>query len=122
MLVACSLTPPPLAVSVCVVCVYLLCCTLRVCVWVCVYVSACAGAPGALQVFLDYDRAAKHGTGGVKVAGNYACDLLPASQMHAEGYTLGLYLDHNHEYVRWRAGGERHRKKDRWRCIDRLMG
>lgn len=41
----------------------------------------------------DYDRAAPRGVGAVKVAGNYAADLLPNRQSKKLGYPIGLYLD-----------------------------
>jgi branched-chain amino acid aminotransferase len=41
----------------------------------------------------DYDRAAPRGVGAVKVAGNYAADLLPNMQSKKKGYPIGLYLD-----------------------------
>jgi branched-chain amino acid aminotransferase len=41
----------------------------------------------------DYDRAAPRGVGNVKVAGNYAADLLPNMISKKKGYPVGLYLD-----------------------------
>jgi len=41
----------------------------------------------------DYDRAAPRGVGNVKVAGNYAADLLPNMLAKKKGYPIGLYLD-----------------------------
>lgn len=41
----------------------------------------------------DYDRAAPKGVGAVKVAGNYAADLLPNMLSKKKGYPIGLYLD-----------------------------
>lgn len=41
----------------------------------------------------DYDRAAPRGVGAVKVAGNYAADLLPNQESKRKGYSIGLYLD-----------------------------
>ncbi len=41
----------------------------------------------------DYDRAAPRGMGAVKVAGNYAADLLPNMLGKEKGYPIGLYLD-----------------------------
>jgi len=41
----------------------------------------------------DYDRAAPQGVGSVKVAGNYAADLLPNMLSKKKGYPIGLYLD-----------------------------
>jgi branched-chain amino acid aminotransferase len=41
----------------------------------------------------DYHRAAPHGTGNVKAAGNYAASLLPLGNAKAGGYDEVLYLD-----------------------------
>jgi len=41
----------------------------------------------------EYDRAAPLGVGNVKVAGNYAADLLPNMEGKKKGYPIGLYLD-----------------------------
>jgi len=41
----------------------------------------------------EYDRAAPRGVGAVKVAGNYAADLLPNYRSKTEGYPITLYLD-----------------------------
>jgi len=41
----------------------------------------------------DYDRAAPRGVGHVKVAGNYAADLLPNITNKKKGYPISLYLD-----------------------------
>lgn len=41
----------------------------------------------------DFDRAAPRGVGNVKVAGNYAADLLPNMKGKKKGYPIGLYLD-----------------------------
>lgn len=41
----------------------------------------------------DYDRAAPQGVGNVKVAGNYAADLLPNTLCKKKGFPVGLYLD-----------------------------
>ena len=41
----------------------------------------------------DYDRAAPRGMGHVKVAGNYAADLLPSTQYKKRGFPIALYLD-----------------------------
>jgi branched-chain amino acid aminotransferase len=40
-----------------------------------------------------FDRAAPRGMGNVKVAGNYAADLLPNQQSKKKGFPIGLYLD-----------------------------
>lgn len=41
----------------------------------------------------DFDRAAPRGVGAVKVAGNYAADLLPNMLSKQKGFPIGLYLD-----------------------------
>jgi len=41
----------------------------------------------------DFDRAAPQGVGSVKVAGNYAADLLPNMVSKSKGFPIGLYLD-----------------------------
>ena len=41
----------------------------------------------------DYDRAAPRGVGNVKVAANYAADILPNKLSKKRGYPIGLYLD-----------------------------
>lgn len=45
------------------------------------------------MIIRDFDRAAPRGVGNVKVAGNYAADLLPNQQSKKKGYPIGLYLD-----------------------------
>lgn len=40
-----------------------------------------------------FDRAAKYGVGAVKVAGNYAADMLPNYLNKEAGYPISLYLD-----------------------------
>jgi branched-chain amino acid aminotransferase len=50
-------------------------------------------APVPAVVISDFDRAAPRGVGGVKVAGNYAADLLPNMLGKKMGYPIGLYLD-----------------------------
>jgi len=49
--------------------------------------------PVKCQLMEDFDRAAPRGVGHVKVAGNYAADLLPNQQSKKAGYPIGLYLD-----------------------------
>ena len=44
-------------------------------------------------IVTDYDRAAPRGVGNVKVAGNYAADMLPNMQSKAKGFPISLYLD-----------------------------
>jgi len=41
----------------------------------------------------EFDRAAPRGVGGVKVAGNYAPDVLPSRRAKEQGYAVCLYLD-----------------------------
>lgn len=48
----------------------------------------------------DWDRAAPHGMGDVKVGGNYAASLYAHEQAKAAGYPVELYLDaKTHTYV-----------------------
>ena len=44
-------------------------------------------------IVTEYDRAAPRGVGNVKVAGNYAADMLPNMLSKAKGYPISLYLD-----------------------------
>jgi len=44
-------------------------------------------------IIMDFDRAAPRGVGNVKVAGNYAADILPNTLSKKKGYPIGLYLD-----------------------------
>ena len=44
-------------------------------------------------IITDYDRAAPRGVGNVKVAGNYAADMLPNMLSKAKGFPISLYLD-----------------------------
>lgn len=50
-------------------------------------------APVTAVVTTDYDRAAPKGVGHVKVAGNYAADLLPNTLAKRAGYPINLYVD-----------------------------
>lgn len=50
-------------------------------------------APVTARLMDAYDRAAPNGIGHVKVAGNYAADLLPARVSKEQGYAINLYLD-----------------------------
>lgn len=50
-------------------------------------------SPVTAALMNSHDRAAPRGVGHVKVAGNYAADLQPATQMKAAGYPISLYLD-----------------------------
>jgi branched-chain amino acid aminotransferase len=49
--------------------------------------------PTTAVVIENYDRAAPKGVGGVKVAGNYAADMLPNVEAKQAGFPIGLYLD-----------------------------
>ncbi|GHT75632.1 branched chain amino acid aminotransferase [Bacteroidia bacterium] len=44
-------------------------------------------------IFREYDRAAPHGTGTIKVGGNYAASLVAGEIAHSKGYSAVLYLD-----------------------------
>lgn len=48
--------------------------------------------PIAIRV-CDYDRAAPHGTGGIKAGLNYAMSLYQTVEAHEEGFAENLYLD-----------------------------
>ena len=51
-------------------------------------------------IFDDFDRAAPHGTGMIKIGGNYAASLLPHKIAHEKGFPVDLYLDAaEHKYV-----------------------
>lgn len=52
-----------------------------------------SGLTPSLFTISDYDRAAHHGTGDVKVGGNYAASFYPNSLAKKQGYTDCLYLD-----------------------------
>ncbi len=49
--------------------------------------------PVKIQLVRDYDRAAPQGTGQIKVGGNYAASLRPASRAKEEGFASVLFLD-----------------------------
>ena len=49
--------------------------------------------PIAVMVDRHHDRSAPHGTGFVKVGGNYAASLLSGDIAHKAGYPSALYLD-----------------------------
>ena len=51
------------------------------------------GAPVKATIVEGFDRAAPRGVGNVKVAGNYAADLLPNQMMKKAGFPISLYLD-----------------------------
>lgn len=50
-------------------------------------------SPVTAIVMEDFDRAAPKGVGHVKVAGNYAADLMPNLMGKKAGYPINLYLD-----------------------------
>ncbi len=48
----------------------------------------------------NFDRAAPHGTGNLKVGGNYAASMKAGDLAHKQGYSSVLYLDsHEHKYI-----------------------
>ena len=49
--------------------------------------------PSKVCIMRDYDRAAPHGTGTIKVGGNYAASLVAGEKAHSLGYAAVLYLD-----------------------------
>ena len=49
--------------------------------------------PVSIQLVRDFDRSAPHGTGHIKVGGNYAASLLPQNRAKKEGYSSVLFLD-----------------------------
>lgn len=56
--------------------------------------------PVRALVMDDYDRAAPHGTGTVKLGGNYGASLLPHQIAHDKGFPIDLYLDAaEHKYI-----------------------
>ncbi|NLF19214.1 MAG: branched-chain amino acid aminotransferase [Lentisphaerae bacterium] len=56
--------------------------------------------PVRAVVLDDYDRAAPHGLGQVKVGGNYAASLEPHHVAHEMGFPVELYLDaREHRYI-----------------------
>eukprot|EP00529_Nitzschia_sp_RCC80_P020445 CAMPEP_0113502986 /NCGR_PEP_ID=MMETSP0014_2-20120614/33885_1 /TAXON_ID=2857 /ORGANISM="Nitzschia sp." /LENGTH=402 /DNA_ID=CAMNT_0000397887 /DNA_START=194 /DNA_END=1399 /DNA_ORIENTATION=+ /assembly_acc=CAM_ASM_000159 len=57
------------------------------------YYKGGLSAPVDAVIIKDYDRAAPQGVGAVKVAGNYAADLLPNMLSKKKGYPISLYLD-----------------------------
>ena len=46
-----------------------------------------------MVIMREFDRAAPHGTGTIKVGGNYAASLVSGSIAHANGYASVIYLD-----------------------------
>jgi branched-chain amino acid aminotransferase len=57
------------------------------------YYQGGLSAPVDGVVIKDYDRAAPRGVGNVKVAGNYAADMLPNMKSKKKGFPISLYLD-----------------------------
>mmetsp|Transcript_11261 Transcript_11261/g.27097 ORF Transcript_11261/g.27097 Transcript_11261/m.27097 type:complete len:406 (+) Transcript_11261:1994-3211(+) len=57
------------------------------------YYKGGLSSPVDALIIEDFDRAAPQGVGAVKVAGNYAADLLPNMLSKKKGYPIGLYLD-----------------------------
>ena len=56
--------------------------------------------PVSAVVVDRYDRSAPHGVGNVKVAGNYAADLVPSKIARELGFPINLYLDaKEHRYI-----------------------
>jgi branched-chain amino acid aminotransferase len=49
--------------------------------------------PVDVQIVRDYDRTAPHGTGHIKVGGNYAASLKPADRAKKEGFSTVLFVD-----------------------------
>lgn len=49
--------------------------------------------PSPVCIMREYDRAAPHGTGTIKVGGNYAASLVAGEKAHQGGYAAVLYLD-----------------------------
>lgn len=49
--------------------------------------------PVDVQIVRDYDRSAPNGTGHLKVGGNYAASLKPASRAKEEGFSAVLFVD-----------------------------
>ncbi len=49
--------------------------------------------PVDVQIIRDYDRCAPHGTGHIKVGGNYAASLKPAHRAKNEGFSTVLFVD-----------------------------
>lgn len=51
------------------------------------------GAKPVKLCIAEFDRAAPHGTGGIKAGLNYAMSLHPTMEAHRNGYAENLYLD-----------------------------
>lgn len=57
-------------------------------------------SPVTAMVVPGYDRAAPQGVGNVKVAGNYAADMIPNKLAKAAGCPINLYLDsREHRFI-----------------------
>ncbi len=57
-------------------------------------------SPVRAIVLDDFDRAAPHGTGHIKIGGNYAASLLPHQRAREAGFPVELYLDAaEHKYI-----------------------
>jgi branched-chain amino acid aminotransferase len=57
------------------------------------YYKGGLASPVDALIVKDFDRAAPRGVGNVKVAGNYAADLLPNMLGKKRGFPISLYLD-----------------------------
>ncbi|MDD4818017.1 MAG: branched-chain amino acid aminotransferase [Victivallaceae bacterium] len=56
--------------------------------------------PVRAMIPTDLDRAAPHGTGHIKAAGNYAASLYPSRLAHDMGCSVALFLDpREHKYI-----------------------
>lgn len=56
--------------------------------------------PVKMQLIDDFDRAAPHGTGNIKVGGNYAASLRAGERAHDEGFSTAIFLDSkDHKYI-----------------------
>lgn len=49
--------------------------------------------PSKVVIMREFDRAAPHGTGTIKVGGNYAASLKSGAMAHNQGYSMVVYLD-----------------------------
>ncbi|MBN2519887.1 MAG: branched-chain amino acid aminotransferase [Bacteroidales bacterium] len=49
--------------------------------------------PTKMMISREFDRAAPHGTGNIKVGGNYAASLKAGALAHSKDYSAVLYLD-----------------------------
>jgi branched-chain amino acid aminotransferase len=56
--------------------------------------------PVDAMISVDYDRAAPHGTGHIKAAGNYAASLLSSKKAKEQHFPIVLFLDpKTHKYI-----------------------